>query len=117
MASMPMESPTAPAAGTMIPTPPPPEAPAAAAVPAPAPVKEVLQGLLAALGGKENVRSIEPASSRLRIGVASANAIDLVAIRRLGMRGVAIAAVDCVHVIVGPAAEAAGVLLRELLAS
>ena len=88
----------------------------AATPPASAPAKEVLQGLLAALGGRQNVRSIEPASSRLRIGVANASAIDSAAIRKLGIRGVAIAATDCVHVIVGPAAEAAGASLRELLA-
>jgi PTS system N-acetylglucosamine-specific IIC component len=81
-----------------------------------APAKEVVRGLLAALGGPENVRSIEAASSRLRVAVASTSAIDSAAIGRLGMRGVAIAATDCVHVIVGPAAEAAGASLRELLA-
>ena len=84
---------------------------------APAPEKEVLRGLLAALGGRANVRSVEPASSRLRIRVANSSAIDSAAIRKLGLRGVAIAATDCVHVIVGPAAEAAGVSLRDLLAS
>ncbi|HET9106763.1 MAG TPA: N-acetylglucosamine-specific PTS transporter subunit IIBC [Steroidobacteraceae bacterium] len=94
----------------------PPEASSAAAAAA-APAREILQGLLAALGGRANVRSIEPASSRLRIGVASASAVDSAAIRKLGMRGVAIAASDCVHVIVGPAADAAGAELRELLAS
>ena len=82
-----------------------------------APTKEVLHGLLAALGGRENVRSIEPASSRLRIAVASTGGIDVAAIRKLGVRGVAIAAADSVHVIVGPAAAAAGASLRELLAS
>jgi PTS system N-acetylglucosamine-specific IIC component len=82
----------------------------------PAPAKEVLQGLLTALGGRANVRSVEPASSRLRIAVGSARAIDSAAIRKLGMRGVAVAANDCVHVIIGPAAEAAAVSLRELLA-
>jgi N-acetylglucosamine PTS system EIICBA or EIICB component len=114
MASMPSTSPTAPAARA-VPAPQPCETRAAAAVPAPA--KEVLQGLLAALGGRANVRSIEPASSRLRIGVTSTRAIDGAAIRKLGLRGVAIAASDSVHVIVGPAAEATGAALRELLAS
>lgn len=111
MASMPRESAAAAASGAAV-APPPLGAPAA-----PAPVREVLQGLLAALGGRGNVRSIEPASSRLRIGVASISAIDTAAIRKLGMRGVAIAATDCVHVIVGPAAAAAGASLQELLAS
>ena len=112
MASMPKESAAPPAAAVAIAAAPPTEAPAA-----PAPAREVLQGLLAALGGRGNVRNIAPASSRLRIGVASTAAIDTAAIRKLGMRGVAIAATDCVHVIVGPAAEAAGASLRELLAS
>jgi N-acetylglucosamine PTS system EIICBA or EIICB component len=114
MASMPSTSPTVPAARA-VPAPQPCETRAAAAVSAPA--KEVLQGLLAALGGRANVRSIEPASSRLRIGVTSTGAVDGAAIRKLGLRGVAIAASDSVHVIVGPAAEATGAALRELLAS
>ena len=110
MASMSTESPTTPVPAAV------PAMKPAIEVPAAAPVKEVLQGLLAALGGRENVRSIDSASSRLRIGVANADAVDRAAIRRLGMRGVAVAATDCIHVIVGPAAEAAGVSLRELLA-
>ena len=113
MASMPKESPAAPASrGTSTPGP-----LSEATAPARAPTREVLQSLLTALGGRANVRSVEPASSRLRIGVGSTGTIDSVAIRKLGMRGVAIATADCVHVIVGPAAEATGASLRELLAS
>jgi N-acetylglucosamine PTS system EIICBA or EIICB component len=116
MASMAKEGPTtAPTAGRVAAPQPPPEVKTAAAVPALA--KEALQGLLAALGGRANVRDIEPASSRLRIRVANAGAIDSAAIRKLGLRGVAITATHCVHVIVGPGAEAAGASLRELLAS
>jgi PTS system N-acetylglucosamine-specific IIC component len=115
MTSMPKERPVAAASGVPPSRRTPSEATATAAVPAPA--KEVLQGLLAALGGRKNVRSIEPASSRLRIGVADAGAIDSAAIGKLGMRGVAVAGADCVHVIVGPAAEAAAASLRQLLAS
>jgi N-acetylglucosamine PTS system EIICBA or EIICB component len=115
LASMPRESPRADAARAAL-TPEPASGLEAAAA-APAPRKDVLEGLLAALGGRANVRSVEPASSRLRIGVRSTQAIDPAAIRKLGMRGVAIAASDCVHVIVGPAAPAAGASLRELLAS
>ncbi|HEY6515901.1 MAG TPA: N-acetylglucosamine-specific PTS transporter subunit IIBC [Steroidobacteraceae bacterium] len=89
---------------------PPPAAPAA-----PVLAREALRGLLTALGGRANVRSIEPASSRLRIGVIDTKAVDSAAVRKLGMRGVAIAATNCVHVIVGPAAESAGASLRELL--
>ena len=82
-----------------------------------APGKDALRALIAALGGRANVRNVEPASSRLRIVVANAGAIDIAAIRRLGMRGAAVAAADAVHVIVGPGAEAVGTALRELLAS
>jgi N-acetylglucosamine PTS system EIICBA or EIICB component len=116
MASMPKDSPPA-AVLRSVSAPQPVEASPSAAASAPAPAKDVLRGLLAALGGRQNVRNIEPASSRLRIAVANTSAVDSAAIRGLGMRGVAIAAPDCVHVIVGPAAEAAGVSLRELLAS
>ncbi|MGH8201971.1 MAG: N-acetylglucosamine-specific PTS transporter subunit IIBC [Steroidobacteraceae bacterium] len=113
MASMPKESSAAPAA----PMPPPRQASDAGATSAALPpAKEVLRGLLAALGGRANVRAIEPASSRLRISVASTSALDSAALGKLGMRGAAIVAADCVHVIVGPAAEAAAVSLRELLA-
>ncbi|MDE2262714.1 MAG: N-acetylglucosamine-specific PTS transporter subunit IIBC [Gammaproteobacteria bacterium] len=115
MASMPRESPPAPVSCGMPPRPSQSEATPGPAAPAPA--KEVMQGLLAALGGRANVRGVEPASSRLRIAVASSGAIDSAAIRKLGMRGVAVAAADCVHVIVGPAAEATAASLRELLAS
>ncbi|MFZ0498470.1 MAG: N-acetylglucosamine-specific PTS transporter subunit IIBC [Steroidobacteraceae bacterium] len=114
MSSMPKESPATPASSATLPS-----QPSAAPPPVgvPAPAKDVLQGLLAALGGRANVLGVEPASSRLRIEVTNTGAIDSAAIRKLGMRGVAIAAPDCVHVIVGPAAVAAGVSLRELLAS
>ncbi|HTX05060.1 MAG TPA: N-acetylglucosamine-specific PTS transporter subunit IIBC [Steroidobacteraceae bacterium] len=114
MAAMPDTSPRA-AASHAVPEPQPPATGGSSAVPAPA--KEVLRGLLAALGGRANVRSVEPASSRLRIGVTNTGAIDSAAIRKLGLRGVAIAASDSVHVIVGPAADATAAALRELLSS
>jgi len=115
MASMPKEgaAPVAAGAGSF------PEAgvdPPVGSAPA-APSREALQKLLAALGGRKNVRDVQPASSRLRIAVASAGAVDVAALRSLGMRGVAIAASDCVHVIVGPTAAATGAALRELVAS
>ena len=124
MAAMSRQSPIAAAAAARDSAKPPStigaDAAASSAIPAhavPAPPREALQGLLVALGGRANVRSVESASSRLRVRVASTHAIDRVAIRKLGMRGIAIAATDCVHVIIGPAAEAAGESLRELLAS
>jgi PTS system N-acetylglucosamine-specific IIC component len=79
--------------------------------------RPVVQKLFEALGGSANVRSIERASSRLRVGVASPAKVDSAAIRTLGLRGVTVATDDCVHVIVGPAAQSTCASLRELLAS
>jgi PTS system N-acetylglucosamine-specific IIC component len=79
--------------------------------------RPVVQKLFEALGGSANVRSIERASSRLRVGVASPARVDSAAIRTLGLRGVTVATDDCVHVIVGPAAQSTCASLRELLAS
>lgn len=73
--------------------------------------------LLAALGGRANVRAVETASSRLRVGVGDAALVDRGAIRSLGLRGVAVAEPRCVHVIVGPAAAEVGNALRSLLGS
>jgi PTS system N-acetylglucosamine-specific IIC component len=117
MVGMPMESAPAAASGARHSERPPLAVTQDPALAAQAPAKETLQGLVAALGGRANIRAVEPASSRLRIVVASTGAIDGAALRRLGMRGAVVAAADCVHVIVGPAAQAAGASLRELLAS
>jgi PTS system N-acetylglucosamine-specific IIC component len=77
---------------------------------------EVMAALLAALGGRENVREIEAvASSRLRVRVADAKAVDEHALRSLGLRGIARPAADRVHVLVGPAVEEALTLLRGLV--
>jgi N-acetylglucosamine PTS system EIICBA or EIICB component len=79
--------------------------------------RPVVQKLFDALGGRANVRSVERASSRLRIGVANVTNVDSAAIRTLGLRGVTVAAADCIHVIIGPAAQSACASLRELLTS
>jgi N-acetylglucosamine PTS system EIICBA or EIICB component len=79
----------------------------------------VISSLLAALGGRENVREIgSVASSRLRVRVANAEAVDESAIRALGLRGIARPARDRVHVLVEPAAaEQALTMLRALVSS
>jgi PTS system N-acetylglucosamine-specific IIC component len=71
--------------------------------------------LLAALGGRANVRAVEAAASRLRVSVGDAALVDRAAIRGLGLRGTATPNAGCVHVIVGPAAGAACAALRRLL--
>ena len=85
-------------------------APTAAAIPTP-----TLVSLLTALGGRSNVRAVETASSRLRINFVDASAVNETAIASLGLRGVALAAPDWLHVIVGPEAATAGAALRQLL--
>jgi PTS system N-acetylglucosamine-specific IIC component len=95
-------------------------APASAKAPPPQPLPPAWAGdagaLLAALGGPANVRTVESAAaSRLRIGVGDAALIDRAALRALGVRALAMPVAGHVHLIVGPAAEAAGMALRRLL--
>jgi PTS system N-acetylglucosamine-specific IIC component len=81
-----------------------------------APDIQTLNSLIAALGGRTNVRSIEAAASRLRIGVLNSAIVDATSIRSLGLRGITVPAPDCVHVIVGPAADVTSDVLRKLIA-
>jgi len=74
-----------------------------------------LSALLSALGGRTNIRAIETASTRLRINIVDPKAVNESAITALGLRGIANAAPNCLHVIVGPQAASAGVTLRQLL--
>jgi len=100
-------------------------APAASAVPAAAATRAkpatltiptpTLASLLAALGGRSNIRTVEAASSRLRINITDPSRVDQPAIASLGLRGVALAAPDWVHIIIGPEASAAGASLRQLI--
>ena len=76
-----------------------------------------MKRLFAALGGRANVLRVETAASRLRVSVADAARVDRAALAAVGLRGVAVPQQGCVHLIVGPAAAAAGDALRELLAS
>jgi len=73
------------------------------------------RAVLAALGGGANVRSVAAAASRLRISIEEAARLDRAALGALGLRGVAVARPDCVHLIVGPEAPAAAAALRQLL--
>ena len=71
--------------------------------------------MLAALGGAANERSVATAASRLRIGIEDVTRLDRTALGAMGLRGVALPRPDCVHLIVGPQAEAAAAALRQLL--
>jgi PTS system N-acetylglucosamine-specific IIC component len=75
-------------------------------------------GLLAALGGRENVRDVELiASSRLRVSLANVNAIDEAAMRAMGVRAIARPERDRVHLIIGPSANETLAALRGLIAT
>ncbi|NLW14604.1 MAG: PTS transporter subunit EIIB [Trueperella sp.] len=63
-----------------------------------------IETLLSALGGKENIRTIEGALTRLRVGVHDRGAVDEQAIRSLGAFGVVIQK-DAVQLIFGPESD------------
>jgi N-acetylglucosamine PTS system EIICBA or EIICB component len=75
-----------------------------------------ITSLLAALGGRSNVRTVESVSTRLRINIVDTSAVDESRIVSLGMRGVAVPTPGWMHVIVGPGAPEAGSSLLRLLA-
>jgi len=72
----------------------------------------ILQRVVAALGGSDNIRSIEPASTRVRVNVVDGTLVDRSAMSALGLRGMAMAAPNWVHLLVGTAAEPAAAALR-----
>jgi PTS system N-acetylglucosamine-specific IIC component len=63
--------------------------------------------LLAALGGRGNVRAVHPAAGRVRIAVTDAARVQRDAIISLGLRGVALAKRDTLHILTGPGQAAA----------
>ena len=86
-------------------------APAAAAAPT------VVDGtrLLAALGGRGNVRTVEAAAGRLRVTVTDPGKVDAGAIRQLGVRGVALVSPEVVHVLTGRGTPEAAAAIERLL--
>lgn len=71
-----------------------------------------IETLLSALGGKENIRTIEGALTRLRVGVHHRGVVDEQAIRNLGAFGVVIQK-DAVQLIFGPESEDIAARLSE----
>lgn len=72
-----------------------------------------VEQILAALGGQDNVVSVEPCVTRLRCQVRRAQVVDEVALRRAGVHGVTIQGTS-VQVIVGPDADLLASDLEEL---
>jgi PTS system N-acetylglucosamine-specific IIC component len=87
--------------------PPVPSMPAAPAIDAP--------GLIAALGGRDNVVAFETFAGRLLIRTARPEKVDEPALGRLGIRGIARSAADRVQVLVAGPVEAWGEPVRRLL--
>src|SRR5262249_21134393 len=71
--------------------------------------------LLAALGGRANVESVESASTRLLVRLADSGRADARALALLAPRGVALPGKGSLHLIMGPEASVAGAALRQLL--
>ncbi|GAC1454638.1 MAG: hypothetical protein PVSMB6_10730 [Steroidobacteraceae bacterium] len=65
-----------------------------------------IQALLAALGGRHNVLRAEAVAGRVRLGVADAAQVNPAALLELGMRGLAVPARGCVHLLTGTAMSA-----------
>lgn len=59
----------------------------------------------AALGGRENLQSVDACTTRLRLRVASMDRIDEAELRRLGARGVLRLGASDLQVVVGPVAD------------
>jgi N-acetylglucosamine PTS system EIICBA or EIICB component len=71
--------------------------------------------LLAALGGRANVRAVEAVAGRLRVSVGDTGRIDAGAVRELGVRGLALPAPGVAHVLTGPGAPEAAAAIEHLL--
>ena len=71
--------------------------------------------LLAALGGAINVRSVEGAASRVLLKVADSAQVDTTALKRAGVRAVAVLPQGATHLIMGPQAVRAAAALRRLI--
>jgi PTS system N-acetylglucosamine-specific IIC component len=71
-----------------------------------------IHALLASLGGRENLATVEARSTRLRITLRNPASVDTASLERLGFRGIAQVSDATWHVIVGPDAPAAATALR-----
>ncbi len=68
-----------------------------------------------ALGGSDNIRSVDACTTRLRLGLADPGLADRAALARLGARGVVMLGDHGVQVILGPDADRVAGELRQML--
>ncbi len=87
-----------------------------AATPAPA-VGDRAEAFIAALGGRANLRAVSACTTRLRLTVASRDAVDEAGLKRLGARGVISPAPDALQVVLGPSADGVASDIRDALAN
>ena len=75
------------------------------------------RGFIGALGGAANLKSVDACTTRLRLQVASNDAIDEAALKALGSRGMIKPAAGSVQVVLGPEAELIADEIRAALAN
>lgn len=71
----------------------------------PEPANSRAAGYVAALGGKDNLKTIDACATRLRLELADPALADETALKQLGARGVVKAAGGSVQVVIGPEAD------------
>lgn len=89
--------------------------PAPAARPEAAPHGARAAGYVTALGGKDNLKTVDACATRLRLEVADADKIDAHALKKLGARGVVKGAGGSVQVVIGPEADLLSDEIKEQL--
>jgi PTS system N-acetylglucosamine-specific IIC component len=77
----------------------------------------VAPGFVAALGGAGNLLNVDACTTRLRLTLANPAAIDEVALRKLGSRGVLKLGEQSVQVVLGPIADQVASEIRDVLRS
>jgi len=74
-------------------------------------------GIVQALGGRENIRSVDACTTRLRLVLADSDRVDEPVLRGLGARGVLKLSDGRVQVVMGPIADQVAGEVREAMAS
>ena len=74
-----------------------------------------LDALVAALGGRANLKSVDACTTRLRLEIASQDAVDAAALTRLGAHGLVRPSATTLQVVLGPTADQVAGALRQRL--
>ncbi len=95
------------------------EATAGTGVDSPSPAEPASRaaGMVAAMGGAANLRSVDACTTRLRLSVAESARIDVAALTRLGAIGIVRPGPNTVQVVLGPVADQVAEEIRRYLRS